>query len=61
VGTIYGSANVRTDFVKFINFAKEGKLDLEGMVSQRIKLEDVNDAFTAMLEGDVIRSVITYD
>jgi len=52
---------VRTDFVKFINFAKEGKLDLEGMVSQRIKLEDVNEAFTAMLEGDVIRSVITYD
>ena len=61
VGTIYGSANVRTDFVKFINFAKEGKLDLEGMVSQRIKLEDLNDAFTAMLEGDVIRSVINYD
>jgi Zn-dependent alcohol dehydrogenase len=31
------------------------------MVSRRIKLADVNDAFRAMLEGEVIRSVIAYD
>lgn len=61
VGTIYGTADVRTDFVKFVNFAKNGDLDLAEMVSQRIGIDDINDAFTAMLEGDVIRSVVMYD
>jgi Zn-dependent alcohol dehydrogenase len=30
------------------------------MVSRRIALEDVNDAFRAMTAGEVIRSVIDY-
>jgi len=60
VGTVYGSANVRTDFVKLLEFSKKGELDLKGMVSRRIALEEVNDAFRAMMEGEVIRSVIVY-
>jgi S-(hydroxymethyl)glutathione dehydrogenase/alcohol dehydrogenase len=61
VGTLYGSANVRTDFVKLIEFAKKGDLELKKMVSRRIKIEEINDAFRAMLEGEVIRSVVVYD
>ncbi len=61
VGTMYGSANVKQDFAKFIEFAKAGDINLEKMVSRRIKLEEINDAFRAMLEGEVIRSVIIYD
>lgn len=61
VGTMYGSANVKQDFVKLVEFAKQGEINLEKMVSKRIKLEDINDAFRAMLEGEVIRSVIIYD
>src|SRR6185503_14010478 len=57
VGTLYGSANVRTDMVKFVELAKKGDLQLQKMVSRRIKLEEINDAFRAMLEGEVIRSV----
>jgi Zn-dependent alcohol dehydrogenase len=30
------------------------------MISRRIKLDEVNDAFRAMQEGEVIRSVIDY-
>jgi Zn-dependent alcohol dehydrogenase len=30
------------------------------MVSRRIQLEDVNDAFRAMQAGEVVRSVIDY-
>ncbi|MFT4570255.1 MAG: S-(hydroxymethyl)glutathione dehydrogenase/alcohol dehydrogenase [Hyphomicrobiaceae bacterium] len=61
VGTIYGSADVRQDFVKFVNMAKAGDLDLASMVSQRITINDINEAFVAMKEGDVIRSVVIYD
>ncbi len=60
VGTIYGSANVRRDFLTLIDYAEGGALDLKGLVSQEISIDDVNDAFKAMLEGDVIRSVIRY-
>jgi S-(hydroxymethyl)glutathione dehydrogenase/alcohol dehydrogenase len=59
-GSMYGSANVRTDFPKLLRLWKQGKLDLEGMISRRIKLDDVNDAFRAMQAGEVIRSVIDY-
>jgi S-(hydroxymethyl)glutathione dehydrogenase/alcohol dehydrogenase len=39
---------------------KAGKLDLEGMITRRIQLDEVNDAFRAMQEGEVIRSVIDF-
>lgn len=59
-GSMYGSANVRVDFPRLLRLWKYGKLDLEGMISRRIKLDDVNDAFRAMQAGEVIRSVIDY-
>ena len=61
IGTIYGSSDVRQDFVRFVNLAKKGELDLASMVSRRIKIDDINDAFTEMLKGDSIRSVVEYD
>ena len=57
---MYGSANVRTFMPKLIRLWKAGKLDLESMITRRIQLEDVNEAFKAMQEGLVIRSVIDY-
>ena len=59
-GSMYGSANVRVDFPRLLRLWKQGKLDLEGMISRRIALDDVNDAFRAMQAGEVIRSVIDY-
>lgn len=61
VGTLYGNANAQEDFVRYVNLAKQGELDLESMVSQRITIDDINEAFVAMTEGDVIRSVVVYD
>ena len=60
-GSMYGSANVRTFMPQLLRLWKAGKLDLESMVSRRIKLDEINDAFRAMLEGEVIRSVIDFD
>ena len=61
IGTMYGSANVKQDFAKLIEFVKKGDLELKKMVSRELALEEVNDAFRAMLEGEVIRSVIRYN
>ena len=35
-----------------------GRLDLDGFVSERIRLEDVNEAFETMKTGRVLRSVV---
>jgi len=59
-GSMYGSANVRTFMPELLSLWKTGKLDLESMISRRIKLEEVNDAFRAMQAGEVIRSVIDF-
>lgn len=59
-GSMYGGANVRVDFPRLLRLWKAGKLDLEGMITRRIKLDEVNEAFRAMQAGEVIRSVIDF-
>jgi S-(hydroxymethyl)glutathione dehydrogenase / alcohol dehydrogenase len=59
LGCLYGSANVRRDFPRFVHLVETGRLDIGSMVSRHIQLDEVNDAFRAMEAGEVIRSVIT--
>jgi S-(hydroxymethyl)glutathione dehydrogenase / alcohol dehydrogenase len=60
-GTYYGSANIHRDFPRLLALWRAGTLDLEGMITRRLTIEDVNDAFGALSSGDVIRQVITFD
>jgi S-(hydroxymethyl)mycothiol dehydrogenase len=46
------------DFPHLARLAADGRLDLAGMVTKRIALDDVVQAFDDMEAGDVIRSVI---
>jgi len=48
------------DFPQLFQWAGEGKLDLAGMVTKRIGLGDVAQAFDDLEAGDVIRSVILF-
>jgi S-(hydroxymethyl)glutathione dehydrogenase/alcohol dehydrogenase len=59
-GSYYGSADVRTDFHKLLGFYKDGSLPLADMITRRIKLDEINDAFAAMQRGEVIRQVISF-
>jgi S-(hydroxymethyl)glutathione dehydrogenase/alcohol dehydrogenase len=60
LGCFYGSADVRTDYHKLLGYWRDGALDLEGMITRRIDVSEVNEAFDAMLAGEVIRSVIEF-
>jgi S-(hydroxymethyl)glutathione dehydrogenase/alcohol dehydrogenase len=60
VGSLYGSANMRRDMPKIIELYMQKKLKIDELISQRIKLEDINAAFEAMEKGEVARSVIVY-
>ncbi len=59
-GSLYGSSNVRTFMPHLLSLWRAGKLDLESMISRRIKLDEVNDAFRAMQAGEVIRTIIDF-
>ena len=59
-GCWYGSSNVQEDVPKLIGWYREGKLKLDELISRRIGLDEVNDAFRAMEAGEVARSVIEY-
>jgi S-(hydroxymethyl)glutathione dehydrogenase / alcohol dehydrogenase len=59
-GSYYGSADVRGDFHRLLRLWKSGQLDLEGMITRVIKLDDINDALAQMKAGEVIRQVITF-
>jgi S-(hydroxymethyl)glutathione dehydrogenase/alcohol dehydrogenase len=60
-GSYYGSADVRSDFNRMLNLWKNGRLDLEGMITKKIGIDGVNDAVADLKAGTVIRSVITFD
>jgi S-(hydroxymethyl)glutathione dehydrogenase/alcohol dehydrogenase len=60
-GSNMGSNHFRVDMPRFVDFYLAGKLKLDDMISRRIKLEDINDAFAEMKRGEVARSVIVFD
>ena len=59
-GSMMGSNHFRVDMPRFIDFYLAGKLHLDEMVSKRIKLSQVNEAFVDMKSGTVARSVIIF-
>ena len=61
IGSNMGSNAFRIDMPRFVDFYLNGKLNLDAMISQRIPLEMVNEAYAEMLTGTVARSVITFD
>jgi S-(hydroxymethyl)glutathione dehydrogenase/alcohol dehydrogenase len=59
IGCANGSANVRADYSRIISLVETGRLALGGMISRRYPLEGINEAFDAMMAGDIVRSVLT--
>jgi S-(hydroxymethyl)glutathione dehydrogenase / alcohol dehydrogenase len=60
-GSIMGSNRFRIDIPRYIDLYTQGRLKLDEMVSRRVPLEDVNEAFRAMKAGEVARSVIVFN
>ena len=60
-GSMMGSNNFTVDIPRLIEFHMQGRMQLEKLVSKRIRLEDVNEGFAAMERGGIARSVIVFD
>ena len=59
-GSNCGSNRFRIDIPRYIELYLQGRLKLDELVSRRIKLEQVNEAFEHIRRGEVARSVITF-
>ncbi len=60
-GSLMGSNRFPVDMPRLVDMYLAGKLKLDQMISQRIKLEQVNEAFAEMKRGEIARSVIMFD
>jgi S-(hydroxymethyl)mycothiol dehydrogenase len=54
----YGDCLPERDFPTLVDLYQQGRLPLEKFVNERIKLDQVEDAFATMHRGEVLRSVV---
>ncbi|WP_144835936.1 S-(hydroxymethyl)mycothiol dehydrogenase [Kocuria rosea] len=57
----YGDTLPNRDFPMLVDQYRLGRLDLDGFVTERIGIEDVEPAFERMTAGKVLRSVVELD
>jgi S-(hydroxymethyl)mycothiol dehydrogenase len=54
----YGDCLPSRDFPMLVDLYRQGRLDLDAFVSERIGIDDIEAAFEKMHHGDVLRSVV---
>jgi S-(hydroxymethyl)glutathione dehydrogenase/alcohol dehydrogenase len=59
-GSLMGSNRFPVDMPRFVDFYMQGKLHLDQMISRRITLDQVNEAFDELKRGELARSVIVF-
>ncbi|MCF3938092.1 NDMA-dependent alcohol dehydrogenase [Gordonia tangerina] len=59
-GAIFGGASPRTQVPTLLNEYRAGKLNLSDLVTNTYRLDQINEAYDDMLEGNNIRGMIVY-
>ena len=57
-GSIYGTTRPRIDLPRLIKLAKNGKIELESLLTKTWRLDQINEAYAALERGEVARSLI---
>jgi S-(hydroxymethyl)glutathione dehydrogenase/alcohol dehydrogenase len=59
-GSAFGGARGRTDTPRMVDWYMEKKIEIDPMITHKMPLERINEAFALMHEGKSIRSVVVY-
>lgn len=59
-GSAFGGARGRTDVPKIVDLYMDGSIAIDPMITHRLPLERINEAFDLMHLGESIRSVIVF-
>ncbi|GAA3287413.1 S-(hydroxymethyl)mycothiol dehydrogenase [Nesterenkonia halobia] len=54
----YGDCLPSRDFPMLVDLYRQGRLDLDAFVTERVRLDEVQQAFETMNQGEVLRSVV---
>lgn len=60
-GVLYGEMNPRDAMPKLLSMYEAGTLKLDELITQRYKLDDINEAMRDLRAGNNIRGVIAFD
>jgi S-(hydroxymethyl)glutathione dehydrogenase/alcohol dehydrogenase len=59
-GSAFGGARGRTDVPKIIDWYMDGKIAIDPLITHKLPLEKINDAFELMHAGTSIRAVVEF-
>ena len=59
-GSAFGGARGRTDVPKIVDWYMDGKIDIDSLITHKMPLERINEAFDLMHAGTSIRSVVEF-
>jgi S-(hydroxymethyl)glutathione dehydrogenase / alcohol dehydrogenase len=59
-GTAFGGARGRTDVPKIVDWYMEKKIEIDPLITHKLPLERINEAFDLMHEGKSIRTVVEF-
>jgi S-(hydroxymethyl)glutathione dehydrogenase/alcohol dehydrogenase len=59
-GCFLGTPQIERDIPRLVELVHEGKLELEGLVSRRISLEELPEAFGRLRAGDAVRQLVVF-
>jgi NDMA-dependent alcohol dehydrogenase len=60
-GLLYGGMNPRASMPMLLSMYRNGNLKLDELITNRYRLDQINEAFTDMREGRNIRGIIEFD
>ena len=59
-GSYYGSANTARDFPLYADLYLQGRLDLDRLVTRTYVLDQINEGYAEMLNGEIARGIIVF-
>ncbi len=59
-GTIFGSLNPRADIPALLDMYRAGQLKLDELITKTYSLDQINEGYRAMRDGENLRGVIVY-
>jgi S-(hydroxymethyl)glutathione dehydrogenase/alcohol dehydrogenase len=60
-GSAFGGARGRSDVPKIVDWYMEGKIDIDSLITHKLPLTRINEAFDLMHSGASIRTVVEFD
>ena len=60
IGSAFGGARGRTDVPKIVDWYMDNRIEIDPLITHRLKLEQINEGFDLMTRGESIRSVVVF-